>query len=56
MLKASSEHSGAQRPKKVKSMFNSPAVKTVVTVLIVIAVLKMFGSKIPVVGQYIALS
>lgn len=37
-------------------MFSNPIVKTVLTVLAVIVVLKMFGNKIPVVGQYISIS
>lgn len=34
----------------------NPIVQTIVVVLVVVAALKMFGSKIPVVGQYVALS
>jgi len=36
-------------------MFSSPLVKSILLILAVIVVLKMFGSKIPVVGPYIAL-
>jgi hypothetical protein len=38
------------------SILKNPIVSTVLTVLAVIVVLKLVGSKIPVVGSYVSLS
>ncbi len=36
-------------------MLKNPIVQSVLTIIVVLAVLKMVGSKIPLVGKYIAL-
>jgi len=46
---------GRNAPQKENSMFNSPIVKTVLTVLVVIAFCKLFANKIPVVGKFISI-
>ena len=38
------------------SILSNPIVKGVLLIIAVVAVLKMFGSKIPVVGPYISIS
>ena len=37
-------------------MLKNPIVQAVLTVVVVVAVLKMFGAKIPVIGKYISIS